>query len=558
MPPEDSAVPLLIPGLDEAATKKLAKRLRKSLQEQTGVPTLNQMQTLLVQAIGHTDWYAAQRHWDQRTDLVEAQETGEDDRFDQYVQSQIIRGNVDHYLPHALQALQSSKRAHSLKSEQYEGLVAALNHLQESIPVSGFEDVHQRIHTVLDLSRKYRSTHEPLEPFWNRAENHLFRIGEFMAYVSDSKPISEPLPQPQFSLQARANRIVDMAPLFQSCERLEGSHYKYKNSEEHPAVERLCQVWNDQNPKQPAQCFALFQLSSDGRRLYDLGSPESPSIFSDDFFMEGQYLLFERPGIETIAAAFLKGNKHNNVVDGHSCCYLANGSLYVDTSGPDSMDMAAESLLGLASISSSLGGRRMKLEQTKDLMETMMTLLKSTPPPSLKNIAYDFKVSLQTLQATNLVEASDIQWLEEKWGAYEKCPGSRAHLVDEVRQRVKTLQPGGTDNAFLCFANEEWNESITKLKQYISVHTVPNNLRQVSMHIHVLKGLAGMTGAAQVRKALHQAEALCEGLAEESPTKALQPWHRAHHYLKKAEALWAHYTQGIANQQVKERPKPKR
>jgi len=55
-------MPLLIPGLDEAASKILAKRLHKSLKQQHS-PTLTQVQTLLAQAVGHADWHAAQTYW---------------------------------------------------------------------------------------------------------------------------------------------------------------------------------------------------------------------------------------------------------------------------------------------------------------------------------------------------------------------------------------------------------------------------------------------------------------------------------------------------------------
>jgi len=56
-------MPLLIPGLDEVSSKTLAKRLHKSLKKQENAPTLTQVQTLLVQAVGHADWHAAQTYW---------------------------------------------------------------------------------------------------------------------------------------------------------------------------------------------------------------------------------------------------------------------------------------------------------------------------------------------------------------------------------------------------------------------------------------------------------------------------------------------------------------
>lgn len=62
-------MPLLIPGLDEAAAKTFTKRLLKGLKSHPSTPSLTQLQTLVAQAIGHQDWHAAQVHWAQPSAL---------------------------------------------------------------------------------------------------------------------------------------------------------------------------------------------------------------------------------------------------------------------------------------------------------------------------------------------------------------------------------------------------------------------------------------------------------------------------------------------------------
>lgn len=92
-------MPLLTPGLNEAAAKTLTKRLHKSLKAQQGTPTLTQLQTLMAQAMGHQDWHAARTFW-------ESPPSPEPTVADEYAEA------VKDHLQACLELLQLARRGH--------------------------------------------------------------------------------------------------------------------------------------------------------------------------------------------------------------------------------------------------------------------------------------------------------------------------------------------------------------------------------------------------------------------------------------------------------------
>ena len=159
-------MPLLIPGLDEVATKKLAKRLRKSLVEHPGVPSLTQLQTLLVQAAGHADWYAAQGHWEAQKARERGQPRVEPTHFDEpfprdpnlvleeQVVKEIARRQVEAAMTRVLRDLEYSYNAANRAMGSMDSLRDGLDALEGPAASMNAYPALKLVRRLQDLARK--------------------------------------------------------------------------------------------------------------------------------------------------------------------------------------------------------------------------------------------------------------------------------------------------------------------------------------------------------------------------------------------------------------------
>jgi len=349
-------MPLLVPGLDEAATKTLAKRLQKSLKQHSGTPSLAQLQTMLVQAAGHPDWYSAQRFWQARPHAwtPEAQEPD----FPEGLRLDIEKSHFKTVMSGLTQAMEDAY------SSAPGSLRAVSDHLDFLRGIGEMICNHTAICMVDRLRDLIRKAENPaifpepmaaldrMKPLVTRLYCLLFQ------HFYPNVPMKHP-PSPSLLLKERAPLVGRWELLEAAMEAaLVPKHVDYRtNQEQERAVLLLCDWWNSNAPEsmRHAGCFLVYELSKEDQSLHTLADAECPQVFVDDFVNAGNYALFERPGANPIAVEFLRGQEHNRYINGSTHTYLADGRMGMDMHGtPTEVNESYTSMMGLRELAESI------------------------------------------------------------------------------------------------------------------------------------------------------------------------------------------------------------
>lgn len=354
-------MPLLISGFHEAAAKTLAKRLHKALARNSGVPSLTQLQTMLVQAVGHADWYAAQRYWakapardwDEGAGSPEPDEQGARERFDMY-------------MPQALRAMEDSRNPARVTMGSLDALRASLIPLREATEIVGSRGSAALVDRIQDLLWKSERPDVCADP-----QDAVTRMAPLLERLHYEMAIClyphRPLPPPTDPRALLLDRVVlrgDWALLenamVQACATAVDD-WRVDHAT-NPAVHDACAWWNITAPSglQTAGCFAVHVLDEELGALVCLSECEASPMFVSDLVADDDgscSAVFEEPGRPLVVLTFLKGRDAQRFIDGFTYVYRVNGSVWVDTTAtPEEINFSHKAVLGLRELEGVLEG----------------------------------------------------------------------------------------------------------------------------------------------------------------------------------------------------------
>ena len=338
-------MPLLIPGLTEGAAKKMAKRLHKALTQHPGTPSLTQLQTLLAQAAGHADWYAAQRYWATSpvppnplfSSFQDEDPEHREQRFKDHINEQTASQAIGVHLPLAWKDWQMARSLPTPPNGLLDALAEHLAELKKACALVHLEKATVLCDRLVDLAFKTQNS----SPFYTTEEVlALMRpLLERLEYTVQQWP-AQGLPAPptppdaQEVLRTHATLVGDWSVLRKAIEQaqaLDPDDHR-ANVEASAALSGLCAWWNAHAPAplRTAGCFQVHLLDPKLDALWCLGEPDAPATVIDDFCRTGNYALFESPQGYLVAVLFMKGRKHERHHDGTTFVFLTDGSLLWD------------------------------------------------------------------------------------------------------------------------------------------------------------------------------------------------------------------------------------
>ena len=356
-------MPLLIPGLTEGAAKKMAKRLHKALTQHPGTPSLTQLQTLLAQATGHADWYAAQRYWATSSQpcalslplSLDEDPQDREQRFQDHINAQVASQAMGVHLPLAWNAWQMARSYPTPPQRLLASLGEQLEELKKACDLVHLEKASLLCGRLLDLAFKtqrssaFYSTEDLLALMRPLLERLEYTVQQWPAQQLPAPPTP---PEAHELLLRHATLVGDWSLLEKAIDQAQSLDPKdyQTNVEASPALAGLCAWWNAHAPAplRTAGCFQIHLFDPRLDALWCLGEPDAPATPIDDFCRTGNYALFETPQGYQVAVLFMKGREHERYHDGTTFVFLTDGSLLWDMGGtPEEVNSSYAAVRGL-------------------------------------------------------------------------------------------------------------------------------------------------------------------------------------------------------------------
>lgn len=338
-------MPLLIPGLTEGAAKKMAKRLHKALTQHPGTPSLTQLQTLLAQAAGHADWYAAQRYWatspvSHHPSLPSFQDEDSEhleQRFRNHINEQTASQAIGVHLPLAWKDWQMARSLATPPHGLLDSLAEHLVELKKACELVYLEKAKLLCDRLVGLAFKaqrpspFYTTEDVLALMRPLLERLEFTVQQWPAQQLPAPPTP---PDAQELLRTHATLVGDWSVLEKAIDQAQALDPKdyQTNVEASPALAGMCAWWNAHAPAplRTAGCFQVHLLDSRLDALWCLGEPDAPATPIDDFCRTGNYALFGMPQGYQVAVLFMKGRENERHQNGTTFVFLTDGTLLWD------------------------------------------------------------------------------------------------------------------------------------------------------------------------------------------------------------------------------------
>lgn len=346
--------------LKELDVAQLAERLCEDLKKRSGDISVFDVQTLVVQALGHRDWEAALYHWspetalrgmenkDQHTEITPSKDNSEslDVKLDQLFEGCLDQLAKTKHLPtlsEVAQLVSKIKRIH--KGAQNLKLYTAIYLLENAIRKSETIDSNT-LHQFPDL-------HRVIERWIVRSQNIFY--SHF-----DQEEKKKELPRlSQNYIQDQATLKGDWALLQKAIhEKVGPSGFHQKNHENLPSIKVLCEWWNLNAPlaSQHAQCFYVGTVNPEEETVSLLGYEDCPPWSLEDW-AEEEYAWFKKEGCPTIVVLFLRGQQYNRRIDHSVHIYKADGNLLWEVGCElHEVDESYYSMLGVQELKALIAG----------------------------------------------------------------------------------------------------------------------------------------------------------------------------------------------------------
>ena len=312
-------MPLLIPGLHEAAAKTLAKRLHKALVQHPGVPSLTQLQTLLAQAAGHTNWHAAQRFWADTATRSRGERPIDSDSVEQARFAFYgAKERFDIYMPQALQHLDDSQDLAVVAMGSLDALRATLIPLGEAAKTVESAVCTLIIERLQDILRKSERPGAFVDPrnAVARMAPLLERFHYEMAVCLYPHRAPPSFTDPRTLLLERVSQRGDWALLEDAMAQACAAPVDDRNSEHeaNSAVRDACAWWNRtaSSSLQTAECLSVYVFDDTLGALICLSEREAPPALISDFMADDGSsccAVFEEPGRPLVVLKFFKSRE---------------------------------------------------------------------------------------------------------------------------------------------------------------------------------------------------------------------------------------------------------
>lgn len=401
-------MPLLIPGLDEAAAKTLSKRLQKLLKAHPGTPTLRQTQTILAQALGHADWHAAQQHWASRPEPERP--------VDRWDRADVGRALEDAYRALFVECMALLEKARTGSRGSLDTLGRKVHEIKGLAGVAGALVVRQACHAV-EVHLELMGTDVLFQS--DRAlgdlETLLWRVdGQMEDWLYPGV-----LPTLRGEAQGPANgRLLRLVAVRLAMGDL-SPNTPLENEEAtadraQRATETLFGAWNKRqgSAASMANAACLGLVDGPGRRVVWLGDSALPSWPVGALVDAGCFTLFEEPGQPAVVVLFLHRPKTSLPAElqSHAGVTLANGKPLPlpGVAGLDRGDRLARAFDMLAFVQTQPAGARTVRALTR-ILEAVApppTVLLNRPPARLSDPGIRDDVRAKVKEVTKTPESA--------------------------------------------------------------------------------------------------------------------------------------------------------